>query len=112
MKILGSVLIPDEGELFFAPHLRVFHVPQEPLFFDRSLLENLQVGTAPDRIDIDASIARVSQICQMIGVPQKVIDSIPSDEVRQWSDVLSSTEKVLLHLARALIANPEAIVAH
>jgi len=109
LKILGGVLIP-EGEFYMPTHLRAIHVLQEPMFFETTLLENLRYGVRPGCDD--GNIERVLCTCRSLMVSEAVIKLIIEDEVHPWNEHLSLTQKTSLHLARALIANPDVLMIH
>jgi len=108
LKILGGSLLPTSGDFFTPPHLRVFYVTQEPMFFRMSMLANLTFGL-PDG-DPDASVDRVLSICRRLGVDKRILKIIEESRTADWRNVLSLTERVQLNLARALIANPEILI--
>lgn len=110
LRLLGSVLYPDSGEFFVPGHLRVFHVTQQPVFFHTTLFENLTYGV--EKNHTEGSIERVVRICRNLKVQEETINVIRSSEICNWEEKLALTDKVLLHLARALIANPEVLVIH
>jgi ABC-type lipoprotein export system ATPase subunit len=116
LRLLGGVLLPDSGDLFIPSHLRVIHVMAEPIFFTMTLLENLRYGVDVHKgksIDEgEGSFDRIMRICNRLNMPETVIDLIKQDEVMHWDEILSMTQKALLHLARALIANPNVLVVH
>lgn len=115
LKILGGVLLPTSG-INVPPHLRVLHISEQPLFFKGTLRDNLVFGVAPG--DADGDTDRVLSICRRLLVPDTLIALIEAHAkdgqgtVVQWNDVLSLTQRVLLNLARALIANPEVLCIH
>eukprot|EP00746_Dinoflagellata_sp_MGD_P061519 gnl/MRDRNA2_/MRDRNA2_26018_c0_seq1.p1 gnl/MRDRNA2_/MRDRNA2_26018_c0~~gnl/MRDRNA2_/MRDRNA2_26018_c0_seq1.p1 ORF type:complete len:259 (-),score=34.80 gnl/MRDRNA2_/MRDRNA2_26018_c0_seq1:510-1247(-) len=111
LKLLGGALLPDDGEIHVPPHLRVFHVSPDALFIEGSLMKNLTLGCLSTE-DSDAKPARVIQICRSIGLREKAVEMIHSTEERNWSEVLSASDRQVVHLARALIANPEVLVIH
>merc|ERR1719379_2840924 len=41
MKILGQVVVPQEGTIFVPPHLRVLHVSRECFILNASFIENV-----------------------------------------------------------------------
>jgi len=127
LRLLGHVVFPQDGSIFIPSHLRVLHVTQEALMLNSSPWTNLLFG-CPDRSLVDAQ--RVRTICEMMEMKQ-TISLIEEDLLRHanketgsdspkntnafeeagaWLDGLTYTEKVKLHLARALIMNPEVIV--
>jgi len=110
LKLLGGVLLPDEGEFFVPPHLRVFHIVQHPLFFRASLMSNLTYGL--DRSDELGRLDRVNKVCRRLRVSETTMENVESDLERNWDEHLSTTQKASLHLARALIASPEVLVIH
>mmetsp|Transcript_174168 Transcript_174168/g.552895 ORF Transcript_174168/g.552895 Transcript_174168/m.552895 type:complete len:942 (-) Transcript_174168:79-2904(-) len=119
LMLLGGAKLPmrsngEGGEpmsIFNVPsHLRVLHVPAEPLFFKGTLLQNLTYGVMPG--DEDGDIGRIKAILGKLGVKQHVIDMIANEKSLDWGVVLSPTTRNLLSLARALVANPELICAH
>jgi len=51
LKLLGRLMVPDKGNIFIPPHLRILFVSQEPsIVLDLTLWENLTMG-CPDGID-------------------------------------------------------------
>jgi len=110
LKIIGGVHLPDSGDFFVPPHLRIFHVVQTPLFFRCSLLANITYGTEVNH-DL-ARIDRVIKVCQRLHVSDTTLELVLGDQIRNWDEHLSTTQKASLHLARALIANPEVLVVH
>jgi len=113
LKILGGVILPKPGGLFVPSHLRVLHVSNEPFFFAASLLENLTFGVTQG--DDDGKVERVAAICDRLSLPEKIIRFVKQGwdgEKLQWVEVLSYTQKCLLCLARALVANPEVMCIH
>merc|ERR1719491_958238 len=116
MKLLGSQIIPDGGDLLIPPHLRALHVSPQPLFFNDTIFHNLTYGVGKDN-DEDGTIERVVGICRMLQISEAVVDYLDKDSSKfdvaaDWGDVLNSTERVLLNLARAFVANPEVMVVH
>jgi ABC-type multidrug transport system fused ATPase/permease subunit len=108
LKVLGGVLLPD-GSMYMPTHLRVLHVHQEPMFFDTTLLENLTYGVPSAGL---GNIERVLCICRSLMADDNVVKLIMEKEVHQWNENLSLTQKTSLHLARALIANPDVLMIH
>lgn len=117
MKILGSQMIPDTGDLLIPPHLRALHISPQPAFFNDTLMHNLIYGVGVDD-KVDGSVDRVVAICKMLKVSDKVLKYLdPNDEEMynvkaDWGDILSQTQRALVSLARAFIANPEILVIH
>jgi len=109
LKLLGGVLLPVNGDFFSPPHLRAFYIPQEPLFFRASLFDNLIFGLQGGDEE-DASMQRVLAICRRLGVCDRILSLIEDKSVGDWRNVLSMTERVQIHLGRALIANPEILI--
>eukprot|EP00746_Dinoflagellata_sp_MGD_P010639 gnl/MRDRNA2_/MRDRNA2_122023_c0_seq1.p1 gnl/MRDRNA2_/MRDRNA2_122023_c0~~gnl/MRDRNA2_/MRDRNA2_122023_c0_seq1.p1 ORF type:complete len:845 (+),score=125.16 gnl/MRDRNA2_/MRDRNA2_122023_c0_seq1:82-2616(+) len=112
LRLLGGVLLGDEGYLLVPPHLRVLHVANDPLFFKGTLFENLIYGLKAS--DPDATHARAQKICTSLGVSPKIIEFLdPASKIEEsWNEVLALTQRVLLNVARALMANPEILILH
>lgn len=127
LRLLGHVVFPQEGSIFIPSHLRVLHVTQEALMLNSSPWRNLLFG-CPDTTLVDAN--RVRLILEMMEM-KATLSLIEEDLLRHakgaegeespknsstyedagtWLDGLTYTEKVKLHLSRALIMNPEVIV--
>jgi len=116
LKVLGGSILPPcthtSGSLFIPSHLRVLHVDGDPLFFRGSLYDNLVFGCRTGHED--ASLDRVIKVCERLGVPSNITRMIDPEHDFElaWSKNLSHSEKHLLHLARALIANPDVLCLH
>lgn len=111
--IAGAILAHhDDSELtiFIPSHLRIMHCAKKPMFLEGSLLKNLQFGLGAS--DADGSLDRVLKICTVLGLPDRVLDLIKSEEVLNWDDCLSGAQCQLLSCARALIANFEVLCIH
>lgn len=109
LKLLGNVLLPGRG-LFVPPHLRTLHISEQPLFFEGTLKENLLFGVHPG--DDDGRMERIEAICRSLSIPESLISLIASDTSHSWAEVLSMTTRVLVNMARAVIANPEVLCIH
>jgi len=113
LRILGGVILPDisgkDGRFFVPSHLRVLHVSMEPLFFSGTLLENLTFGVAKG--DQDSSKTRVVAICQRLSLPDDIQRLVESEDTT-WIHVLSQTQRCLLTICRALVANFEVCCMH
>jgi len=127
MRLIGSQIVPDGGDLLIPPHLRALHVSIQPTFFHDSLNANLVYGLSKENKE-DGSVERVNAVLREVFsteekdkntcVPRKIADHLKKDnkamfEVKaEWGEILSTTERSLLSLARAFIANPEILVVH
>lgn len=132
LRLVGHTQFPQEGMIFIPTHLRILHVSQQPMLLGLSAWRNLVFGrphAIPDR---------VRKICQQLRMPvtlkliEKDIKDLEKSDTRKdgdpeedgeeadedqpeddsWQEKLSSTEKAKMHLARALIMNPEVMVLH
>jgi len=116
LKVLGGSLLPDmeihKGQVFMPCHLRVIHITSEASFFRGSLMDNVTYGCR--RGDPDSDKARVKAIFRLLGLPGNVINLLEDDSLHfsNWLDVLSVSQKHLLSIVRALIANPQVICIH
>jgi len=112
LKFISTATLPPQnytGMLFISSHLRTLHMSNDPMFFHGTLEENLTCGTRPG--DADGARARVVQICELLGMPRRVISLMDSTEY-DWESKFGIPELHLLNFARALIANPELLCLH
>jgi ABC-type lipoprotein export system ATPase subunit len=116
LQLMGQVLIPDTGEVFVPPHLRVLHVSSEVYFIAEDIKVNLFFGRGKDTVS-DAEWERGLRICEKLGLPDRLMDYVRSEgDTVEWmknnAAVLSRSDRALLHITRALIYNPEVLVIH
>lgn len=133
LRLLGGAVLPTtrdskhtprtvdglsgQGSYFVPSHLRVMHCTAEPMFIRRGLLANLRFGHKSPDSD-DCSVERIKQVLEKLGVSAKVLlllDHENRNEMQDplvWQNALSSSDKQLLHVARALISNPDVICLH
>jgi len=119
MKLLGHVLFPTQGVYFVPSYLRILHVAEDPIILDRSLWRNLTIGRDYWRDD-EFEAQRVLRICRRLGLSGSVISELEAekdsfincteDENMSWQKRLSTSDTVLIHIARAFIYNPEVLV--
>lgn len=125
MSLLANMLVPTAGMVFVPSHLRVLHVSREPMFLQASLLNNLALGLPVHK---DKQLERIYDILKILGLEDEVAsiaasqtleDGTPRSEPAAnefdpneagWESVLSHSHQLKLHLARALIANPEVMI--
>jgi len=110
LRIMGSVLIPTAGTFFIPPNLRVFHVDTRPMFVHGTLLTNMLYGVEPG--DSDGELERIQAIFRRLGVDEHLEILLSDKNPRNWDEVLTQTQKVQMHLIRALVANPEVLIVH
>lgn len=140
LKLLGHMIFPQQGTIFVPAHLRILHVSQEACLLNLSAWQNLTFGCPnvnsvdPDRvrkiltelkmkatlrlIENDLTSHSKAKLTASTDASESTSDS--DDEVDKtwqqeedagaWQESLTYTEKVKLHLARALIMNPEVLV--
>merc|ERR1719253_1510589 len=92
-------------------HLTTLHVSKDPMFVEGSLFYNLSFG-CPDPEEV--KMERVIAICSRLGLRPYILDTIRDQSMKdcEWGKIISSTEMALLHIARALITNPEVLCIH
>lgn len=124
LRLLGHVVFPQEGSIFIPSHLRVLHVTQEALMLNSSPWLNLLFG-CPNKRQVDGERVRhILELMEMHHTLELIEDDLAKhlkheaeeeqpgtyEEAGAWLDLLTYTEKVKMHLARALIMNPEVLV--
>eukprot|EP00434_Breviolum_minutum_P000523 symbB.v1.2.000450.t1/scaffold32.1/size405148/23 len=120
LRLLGHVVFPQQGSIFIPAHLRVLHVTQEAIILEKSPWRNLTFGFAdPSKVD-PGRVRKILETMQMKATlrliephlePMKTSDvDLDTRDDNSWLENLTYTEKVKLHLARALLMNPEVLV--
>lgn len=104
LRLLAGQLLPQKGEVFIATHLRVLQVHQDPMVLDLTLFENLTFG------EKGADRERVVRIMRRLDLDRLVAEL--DEPLSVWINHSTSTEITAIHLARALVANPEVLVLH
>lgn len=117
LRLLGHVVFPQQGFIFIPSHLRVLHVTQEAIVLETSAWRNLTFGE--QALD-PARVRRILETMQMKATLKLVETQLYADTAsakedaeaaeNSWLENLTYTEKVKLHLARALLMNPEVLV--
>merc|ERR1712070_1163408 len=101
--------LTGEDQVMMPPHLHVVHVDCEPRFFNGSLHENLTFGVPQDD-DALRKPQRISSICKALGLSKSIFDFLDNrDLVLEWDRVLPISQRSLLSIARALIADPDVL---
>merc|ERR1712232_583721 len=121
LRILGQMLIPTEGEVFHPPHLRILHVSKVPQLLRDTIANNVFLGvlkannakTAKD-LPQDVFERGVAVCRKLFGGEKRMMDLVQNvdDDTSRECKSLTHSEKQLIHFARALIFNPEVLVAH
>jgi len=121
-KIVGLVLPPGSGDFFVPSHLRVLHVSAEVCMWPGTLAENIFFGLcafkglmtdqykslSPEELERGWRICKLLQFTEDMQHEAEDLES--TTEVDQLP--LSLSQKKMIHLARALIVNPEVLVIH
>jgi len=125
MSLLGYIKQPSHGLVYIPSHLRVLHVPSEPILLTGSLWKNLALDKEPGNSLVDD---RVIRICERLGLSKDLIAQLkaeikyaieqtevqgidPSIAVRpSWQQEICGTDRVLINIARAVVFNPEVLV--
>lgn len=136
MELMSNIRAAKDGSLMVPSHLRILHVSREPMFLQATILSNLCLGLPYheainlNRIleivkvcgvgelvaDIKAEASMKNGMNTKAGTPRNPDGDLVNDEIQfslssaKFFQSLSSSQKVKLHLARALISNPEIMV--
>jgi len=123
LRMLGLVLPPVCGTVFFPCHLRVLHITQESVIWPGTIAENVFFGLcASYGIATDeyakripwADLERGFRICKKLHFSKEMQAQV--EDLDSTVDVeslcLSTSQLKLIHLARALIMNPEVLIIH
>lgn len=104
LRLIGASIFTklDNGSCFVPSHLRTLHVSMEPMFFDGTLADNLTFGVESAS---DKDPQRIKSILKKL-----YLDSV-EDNIA-WIAHLTFQQRYLVHLARAIIANPHVLCLH
>jgi len=138
LKLIGHELFPTEGEIFIPTHLRILHVSQEVFILNQTVLQNLTFGCPdvnPELIMITLQRLGATKLMEEVQEDldhesQSMTDSVDAEDTNDmlcritctnedelcdrpdgsWKERLSYSERAKLHLARAILMNPEVMV--
>jgi len=122
LKLICGILYPRTGNIFIPAHLRVLHVSQSTQILEKSLWKNLVYGNSnPSRTRVMNIVKRLQHL-QHTGDLEKQLmkeledskegESLKNGDGQAWRTSMCYTEEALVHIARALIMNPEVMVLH
>lgn len=86
---------------------KIAYVFQEPVIFDKTILENIRFGNREDLHD-----QQIIEVCKKIGLDDK-IRQLPNEYdtvINDKTDLLSYGEKQLLSFARAILKDADLII--
>jgi len=118
MRLLGQVVLPTDGYVFISSHLRVLHVGQQPLILKGGIWRNVALNHQFGDLDAEQ---RIMSICRRLGFSDYLLELMDDekrsgkqvqDQTDSWQARLSTTDQVLINLARAFIYNAEVLVLH
>jgi len=115
LKLVGQRLFPSEGLCFIPSHLRVLHVSANPTVMSSSLWDNLTFGARNAGYD---RVKEILEAMQLNGVRESIALELQGERLGEKSGPghgyketdMSSATLAKIHLARALIMNPEVMV--
>lgn len=122
MKLVSGILHPpSKGDslpgIFIPMHLRVLHVSHDAMIMKKGIWGNLTFGRDHPRKERVKKILR--RLCQEDRDEETELErqverehkdkTLMMGDGHKWRHGLSSTERTIVHLARALIMNPEVL---
>lgn len=115
MRLVGHSLIPNSGEVFVPAHLRTLYVSQEPVLLHLSVWDNLTFGNVDVTIEFVEGVLKGLEMWSSYSLMKDELSKaggITEMKIQEsrWQESLSYSERAKLHLARALIMNPEVLV--
>lgn len=104
LQLLGRVLLPTRGIIYYPDNLRVRYVPGEPLLFATTLMENLRFGNQKEHSDEE-----IWECCRIVGLGTELIGK--SDlQVGVSGSKLSLSSRIYICLARALLSSVDLLL--
>jgi len=132
LRLLGHQCFPVVGDIFIPTYLRILHVSCDPILLSMSCWENLTFGyqdAQPDHVRLilktlkmDKTLAEVEQNLRLLHGESTDEDGGTGDaeggkereptgmSAGEWHSKFNFVEKAKIHLARALIVNPEVLI--
>jgi len=121
LRLLGHSIFPNKGDIFIPTHLRVVHVAQENLPLMRlSAWKNLTIARPDADVELVKQVLTGLKMETMLGVINTELGNRKESgeehghqqkgHLVHWQDALTLTTRAKIHLARALIMNPEVLV--
>jgi len=112
MKLIGGEVFPTEGSMFIPSHLRVLWVTRLPFVLHLPIFDNLVFG---GQTTDDSKPERVVKIVDALNIPRvrKMLeDELAGNGREDWLEQITESDIQKIHIARALIMNPEVMVMH
>jgi len=128
LRLLGHQCFPSVGSVFIPTYLRILHVSHDPILLSMSAWENLTFGypdAEPDfvrlilkRLGMLKTLEEVERNLALLMIePTKEEQEEEEQEELEtslaagdWHNKFNFVEKAKIHLARALIVNPEVLI--
>lgn len=132
MELIAHKMFPNSGTLFIPSHLRILYVSADSVLLNLSLWQNLTFGNAkgnnPYRVENILKALDMHEALELCrrdltarkkafdgaGDEQEKTEEEEEEEIEKVNplDKWRSSQKANVHLARALIMNPELMVLH
>jgi len=98
LKMLGNMLIPDEGFVWYPPNLRTRYITEIPLLLTGTLMYNLTWGNKVKHSDED-----IWTLCKLIGLDNNLLNK-PDLDVGLNGQRIPQSQRILVCIARALLS--------
>jgi ABC-type multidrug transport system fused ATPase/permease subunit len=131
LELIAHKMFPDDGTLFIPSHLRVLYVSSDSVLLNLSLWKNLTFGNSkgndPFRVEKILKALRMDEALEMCATDlsarkrecghasaaeEEAEEEEPQQKGSNPLDKLRQSQKANIHIARALIMNPEVMVLH
>jgi len=104
LKLLGNMVIPDQGFVWYPPNLRNRYITETPLLISGSLIQNLRWGNKVEHTDED-----ILGLCKALGMNSNLIGK-PDMDVGLNGQRLALSQRVLVCIARALLSSVDLLL--
>eukprot|EP00658_Telonema_sp_P-2_P002493 TRINITY_DN10940_c0_g1_i1.p1 TRINITY_DN10940_c0_g1~~TRINITY_DN10940_c0_g1_i1.p1 ORF type:complete len:330 (-),score=65.91 TRINITY_DN10940_c0_g1_i1:219-1208(-) len=98
LKLLGRLILPADGFVWYPENLRVRYLSESPVLFHMTVAENLRFGNQHELSDDE-----IWDVCGMLGIGYLRQDADMS--VGTSGERLSLSERALICIARALLSS-------
>jgi len=119
LKLIGHQCFPVQGEVFIPTYLRILHVSHDPVLLKMSAWDNLIFGYPAAEPELVRSILTMLEMWKTLEIVNRDLEAIQAGggeeasekvDLDGWHIKFNAVEKAKIHLARALIVNPEILV--
>jgi len=106
LKLLGGLLIPDKGFVWYPPNLKVRYIDSAPMLVNGTLMENLKWG---NEVSPAHEETEIWELCLSLGMSDKLLGK-PDIQVGNQGQRLAISQRVIVCVARAILSQADLLL--